>query len=1500
MNANSRTMKMQKKLKLSFLFVLCCLGVVSTLQAQPATVSYPFAVGTTSSCGGSTPQIHFYTYNGSTNVISSITSTTGPVARYTAQLRIGTSGSSGQRFTSSLASVSFNPKDHKIYYFWTAYSPNALTGGLPAKTFAWSWPVGTQPTGTSPRLDTIRSFAADILGVAFDNTGNGYIIEFTNALPTSPPTYKAMIRSIDFATGAMGAADTLALTGGAKIYQQGSGDVVMTPSGQMFFIVDNKLFTPDYKSYTGTGANVTCTYVDTVKLSGNFVGLTYAQGENIAAYSGGGCPFYEVNPLTAVTSNITKTGTIYSASDLATVVSGLGAAKKLVSVTPTGTANQYDVVYDVYVQNYGNMDITNVQVTDDLTAINGAANVSNVTTAFVSNPAGLVLNGAFNGNSNKNLLNGTGTLPNYPVSSNNFTIRISCRLSNIQSGIVYNNSAIATATDFNSNALRDSSTNGSLPDLNSNDKPDDAGEGQPTPLLIAITPQTPPCATLGQVFYTEDFGTGSTTGTLPASPGGTTTYTGSTTQPLATDKFMLATNANMADNSRFISLTDHTTGTGRMMIINADANAGTFYSGTVGSLCPGQQYSLSFYAAFVGNSSYQTICNGFGGFKYPNVRMRVKDAITGLVITEIATGDITSTSWNQYGMKWVMPTGYSSIIFELINEGQGGCGNDLALDDIQFGTCSAAPVVSVSGAAIGCLGGSTSMSATLSDPSVIPGTIVYQWQISSDNITFTDILGATGSSYTIPAVGAGDVGKYYRVLVAASGNMVSPSCRYTSPGYLLTAKNPSTAPTSISKNRTTICPGDAIILQVSGGTLGTNASYVWYSGSCGGTYVGTGTSITVSPVVATTYYVRIEGDCNVTSCVSMPITFNCDIDADDDGIPDVTESNGVDPKLDDDFDGVPNWRDANYAGFVDTNGDGVNDNFDSDKDGVPNFLDRDSDNDGIPDVVEAGGADSNGDGIIDNYTDTDNDGFSQNVDGNNTGAAGSGVGLGLPDLDGDGVPNYIDLDSDNDGVPDLVEVYGTDSNNDGRVDYSGTFASNDTDGDGFINSVDGDANGDGTVENISGPLLKTGSALSNGRASWYPNKNMDADSKPNPYDLDSDGDGIADVQEAGFNDTNFDGKIDGSYNANGWSTTVAALGSLSLPNRDGVGRANIYDIDSDGDGIPDNIEGQCTACYLLPSGTDTDGDGIDDSYDNISGFGGKGISIYNQDGDAYPDYLDLDTDGDGLTDIYEGNDYNLNMRPDDVVTPLGVDTDGDGLDDRFDTDNSSTKGTSAYMGSGGSVNGPGSPGSNTMVQKSLSWASDRDWRFVDYVLGIEFISFKGILMNGVVSLKWSVKHNEEAKHYIVERSLDGVHFENVQTVRGSRVKAEVENYSYNDDVNSLNSYKLYYRIKGLSIDEKTKYSQTILMLKDGVSKLQVLPNPVRDNMQVVISSSQKTMATIHIVDMKGRRIYTTVQELNAGVNNVTIPGANRFSSGNYILEAIIDEKVLTTKFRIQR
>jgi subtilisin-like proprotein convertase family protein len=94
--------------------------------------------------------------------------------------------------------------------------------------------------------------------------------------------------------------------------------------------------------------------------------------------------------------------------------------------------------------------------------------------------------------------------------------------------------------------------------------------------------------------------------------------------------------------------------------------------------------------------------------------------------------------------------------------------------------------------------------------------------------------------------------------------------------------------------------------------------------------------------------------------------------------------------------------------------------------------------------------------------------------------------------------------------------------------------------------------------------------------------------------------------------------------------------SSSLKDSDLDGISNAFDLDSDNDGIPDNIEAQPTGSYIAPSGIDTDGDGLDDAYDPDDG--GTAMSLPDTDGDSIPDYIDPDSDNDGYTDCEEGID----------------------------------------------------------------------------------------------------------------------------------------------------------------------------------------------------------------------------------------------------------------------
>lgn len=96
------------------------------------------------------------------------------------------------------------------------------------------------------------------------------------------------------------------------------------------------------------------------------------------------------------------------------------------------------------------------------------------------------------------------------------------------------------------------------------------------------------------------------------------------------------------------------------------------------------------------------------------------------------------------------------------------------------------------------------------------------------------------------------------------------SCTSSLTPVTVQVDQPSVAATGITGGGT-FCLGTDITLSVQGGTLSGVSDWEWYSGSCTGTPVGTGNSITVSPGSGTTnYYVRASanGACAATNCAN--------------------------------------------------------------------------------------------------------------------------------------------------------------------------------------------------------------------------------------------------------------------------------------------------------------------------------------------------------------------------------------------------------------------------------------------------------------------------------------------------------------------------------------------------------------------------------------------------------------------------------------------------------
>lgn len=245
-------------------------------------------------------------------------------------------------------------------------------------------------------------------------------------------------------------------------------------------------------------------------------------------------------------------------------------------------------------------------------------------------------------------------------------------------------------------------------------------------------------------------------------------------------------------------------------------------------------------------------------------------------------------------------------------------------------------------------------------------------------------------------------------------------------------------------------------------------------------------------------------------------------------------------------------------------------------------------------------------------------------------------------------------DSDGDGLLDSFECADTadcaDTDGDGTPD----FQDSDDDNDGLATAselsggdpVDHDMDGiaDHADPDDDGDSLASALENSDGAAAG---QDLDGDMKRNALDLDSDGDGMTD-------------ELEGRGDEDGDSIPNYLDDDSTPPDQDGDGipdRLECLDPthvatceDSDGDGTADILD------------TDDDGDGID-THDEL----GTGASVLDTDDDGTPNYRDRDDDGDTIPTADEiaasTGGVDMDVDNDGIANWLDSDADGDGIGD---------------------------------------------------------------------------------------------------------------------------------------------------------------------------------------------------------------------------------------------
>jgi gliding motility-associated-like protein len=318
------------------------------------------------------------------------------------------------------------------------------------------------------------------------------------------------------------------------------------------------------------------------------------------------------------------------------------------------------------------------------------------------------------------------------------------------------------------------------------------------------------------------------------------------------------------------SLTNDHTGdsNGYFLLVNAAPQPNAFYIDTVRGLCGNTTYE---FAAWIMNVIKQTACGS--NPTQPNITFSIEKT-DGTVLQTYNSNNIPTTStpiWNQFGFFFNTPLGISDIVLRMTNNAFGGCGNDLAMDDITFRACGPLLTPNIIGGlptttASICEGTAKtfnfdcSISAGLNNPN-------YQWQQSFNGIPFTDIIGQNSQSFTKSFLTTASIGTWrYRLSVAEAGNLNSAQCRISS--QPITINILPKLVTSVSNN-VSVCKNSNVVLTATGGN-----SYDW-NGPNGFIANGNTVSLTnIQPINAGKYYVLIKNGSNCENLDSTIVIIN--------------------------------------------------------------------------------------------------------------------------------------------------------------------------------------------------------------------------------------------------------------------------------------------------------------------------------------------------------------------------------------------------------------------------------------------------------------------------------------------------------------------------------------------------------------------------------------------------------------------------------------------------
>jgi hypothetical protein len=170
-------------------------------------------------------------------------------------------------------------------------------------------------------------------------------------------------------------------------------------------------------------------------------------------------------------------------------------------------------------------------------------------------------------------------------------------------------------------------------------------------------------------------------------------------------------------------------------------------------------------------------------------------------------------------------------------------------------------------------------------------------------------------------------------------------------------------------------------------------------------------------------------------------------------------------------------------------------------------------------------------------------------------------------------------------------------------------------------------------------------------------------------------------------------------------------------------------------------------------------------------------------------------------------------------------------------------------------------------------------------------SFSAIQVGNTIQIDFSVKGGASCQGAILQRSSEGVFFDDIASIQGICGGSEfTEFYSLNDDEPLLNSTN-YYRVALGNQGHSAVLAIGFVQLEKGY---RVYPQPSRDWAVIKFNNPTQSPFVLNIYTMTGG-----IKDSGTITSNEVYLDLSRYEAGTYVFQLISTEKVITGTLAVQ-